>query len=200
MKERYDYGYNSRIRVSKVLSELNTLTSFIEEMKAYDVTLYMHSYRVAVVSAAFAKYLGYSKKFRIKLITSALLHDIGKVFIPKEILNKSGELSTVEFQLIKTHVASGYAYIKETLPKVPEIVTDAILYHHENWNGSGYIFNLAGAHIPLAAQLLRIVDSFDAIVSRRVYKGEVSVESARLMLVKDLSAYNPTYLRLFIQF
>ena len=98
----------------------------------------------------------------------ALLHDIGKVLVSPEILNKNGPLSDVEWEIMKRHPLSGLALLLDV--DLPEYVKKAILQHHENFNGGGYPMGLEGGAISVLARLLRIVDTFDAMTSRRPYK------------------------------
>jgi len=118
------------------------------------------------------------------LAKSALLHDIGKVGIPDQILRKPGPLTPDEWQVMKTHAKLGSDAIelaeRDARKPVPflTLAKDIAHYHHEKWDGSGYPEGLAGEAIPLAARLMALADVFDALTSRRVYKEPVSLDAA----------------------
>ena len=99
---------------------------------------------------------------------AALLHDVGKVFIPVEILNKNGPLNEVEWEIMKRHPLTGLAMFVGT--GVPDFVKKATMQHHEDFNGQGYPMGLRGLNISILARVLRIVDAFEAMTSRRPYK------------------------------
>ena len=107
---------------------------------------------------------------------SALLHDIGKIGVPENILNKEGKLTDEEYEAMKRHVESSVEIIRH-LPSM-DYVIPAVLGHHERFDGKGYPRRIAGKDIPLAARILCIADSFDAMVSKRCYKPSMSVEFA----------------------
>jgi putative two-component system response regulator len=118
------------------------------------------------------------------LAKSALLHDIGKVGIPDQILRKPGPLTPDEWQVMKTHAKLGSDAIElaERDARRPvaflTLAKDIAHYHHEKWDGSGYPEGLAGEAIPLAARLMAVADVFDALTSRRVYKEPISLDAA----------------------
>jgi putative two-component system response regulator len=119
------------------------------------------------------------------LAKSALLHDIGKVGIPDHILHKPGPLTAAEREVMQTHAKLGSDAIeqaeRDALRPVDflTLAKDVAHYHHEKWDGSGYPEGLVGEAIPLAARLMALADVFDALISRRVYKEPMPLESAR---------------------
>jgi len=125
-----------------------------------------HAERVQAVALEIAKVLELSEKDQHLLEHAALLHDIGKAFVSEKILGKEGELTEQEWSLIKLHPSLAYEFLKHFAPEVAE----AILHHHENWDGSGYPDGLKGEEIPLLARIIRIADSIDAGCSKRTYK------------------------------
>lgn len=125
-----------------------------------------------------------NKQYIDLLFKSAPLHDIGKVGIPDHILLKPSKLTSDEFEVMKTHTIIGYkaiTYAEANLgisESFLSIAKDISLYHHEKWDGSGYPFGLSGVKIPLSARMMAVCDVYDALVNRRVYKSEMSHESA----------------------
>ena len=121
------------------------------------------------------------------LIYGSLLHDIGKIEISREVLNKPKKLNQSEWEMFKQHPQWGADIIRpiKTLQDSLEI----ILYHHENYDGTGYPKGLKGKDIPIGARILRIVDSYDAITTNRPYKEAMSKEQA----VEELAKYSGTH-------
>ena len=111
----------------------------------------------------------------------ALLHDIGKAFVSPEILNKNGPLTPVEWEMMKRHPLSGMAMLLDT--DTPGFVKKAVLHHHEDFHGGGYPLNLEGPHISILARVLRIIDVFDAMTSRRPYKDPLPPGKAMKIMV-----------------
>ena len=124
--------------------------------------------------------LGYYKdkitdKFIQDCVSSAPLHDIGKIAVSDNILNKPARLTQEEYEIMKTHTTSGCAIIDEVIATMPDAgylneARNIALYHHEKWDGSGYPEGLAGEAIPLSARIMAVADVFDALVSERCYK------------------------------
>ncbi len=139
-------------------------------------TDFRHVQRVGCFSALLAKKLGLDAHFIRKLYLYAPLHDIGKSGIPHDILNKPGRLSEEEFDIIKTHVAIGTRILKSI--EVDPIARDLILYHHERWDGKGYLAELSGERIPISARIVALADTLDAMMSRRSYKDERTFNDA----------------------
>jgi putative nucleotidyltransferase with HDIG domain len=111
----------------------------------------------------------------------ALLHDIGKSYVPLEILNKNGPMNKVEQEIMKRHPLNGLAMLLVT--GIPEFVKKAVLQHHEDFDGSGYPMNLKGLNITILARVLRITDTFDAMTSRRPYKDSLPPKKAMEIMI-----------------
>ena len=124
-----------------------------------------------------------TSSFIENVVNSAPLHDIGKINVPDAILNKPGKLSDEEFDLMKSHAATGGAIIKRIIDMMPdsEYLQEAYnlaTFHHERWNGHGYPSGISGHDIPLSARIMAVADVFDALVSNRSYKKGFSYEKA----------------------
>ena len=127
-----------------------------------------HSHRVAKYTALLAKKLGKSPEEVTKMHRIALLHDIGKISIPDNILNKPGRLTDEEFAVMKTHSQRGYDILKE-ISIAPELAEGAG-FHHERQDGRGYPNGLNKDEIPEVAQIIAVADTFDAMFSTRPYR------------------------------
>ncbi len=145
----------------------------INDIKNKDEYTYNHCVNVAFYSMLIAKWLNLSKEAIEEVIKAGLLHDIGKVLIPDEILNKKGKLTEQEFNIMKNHSAIGFNYIKD-LKEISELTKEAVLSHHERVDGSGYPYALIGNHINLYARIIGIADVYDAMTQDRVYKKRVT--------------------------
>lgn len=156
-----------------------------------------HSLRVETIASQFGSFLHYQDADSMEV--AARLHDIGKIGIPTQVLNKPGKLSNAEFDLIKAHPVKGAEILTRS-----EFFKDAVplvLHHHEHWDGSGYPQGLKGPEIPLGAQILSLSDVYDALTSKRPYRNALSHEEAlRILRDESGSTFNPVLVAQFIDF
>jgi len=143
-----------------------------------------HSTRVAKYTAMLAKELGYDDETVEKYYRIALLHDIGKIGIPPEVLNKPGKLTDEEFETIKSHTTLGYETLKD-ISIMPELATGAGA-HHERPDGRGYPNHLKGDEIPRVAQIIAVADCFDAMYSNRPYRNRMNFDKV-VSIIKEVS-------------
>lgn len=170
----------------------------ITVLDARDPYTYEHSWRVAYISELLAKEMKLSKEEVERIHIAAHLHDIGKVGVPDYVLNKTGSLCREEFELMKAHPRIGYNIVNSIEPL--EEISDYILYHHEKWDGTGYPCGLKGKEIPLGARIIAIADSFDAMTTKRSYKGQVPIEDAFNEILKCRETqFCPTSVDAFIK-
>lgn len=153
--------------VDSVLRNPDALTCFIQLKKRDEYTA-MHSLRVCILALGFGRHLGLPPDELRLLGIGAMLHDIGKMKIPLDILNKPGELTESEFQLMKTHVPRGVEILEE-VPGIPQSAIQVARCHHERYSGGGYINGYQGDQIGLYGMIGGIVDCYDAITSDRAY-------------------------------
>lgn len=173
-----------RIRTKELNEMLNALLSALENANYYnDNDTGNHIHRVAEYSELIAKKFGLSHALVNQIKLFASIHDIGKVGIRPSIIKKPGKLTPEEFEEIKTHVDIGYFMIKDA--PIPEIAKNIIRYHHEKWNGKGYIEGLGGEEIPIEARIVAISDVFDALTNRRVYKEAFPIEMVISILKEE---------------
>ncbi|MBQ8092804.1 MAG: HD-GYP domain-containing protein, partial [Clostridia bacterium] len=143
-----------------------------------------HSSRVAQFTRLLSEELGYDEETVEKYYQIALLHDIGKVGIPQEVLNKPGRLTDEEFQTIKSHTVKGYETLKN-ISIMPELAIGAQA-HHERPDGKGYPNHLKGDEIPRVAQIIAVADCFDAMYSNRPYRNRMNFEKV-VSIIKEVS-------------
>ena len=148
-----------------------------------DVYTRKHSENVATITCRLCEYMHLSKKFTIYCTICAYLHDIGKIFIPPEILQKKGPLTDSEYEIIKTHTTIGYNMCFNDLKLRPYCAGP--LYHHEALNGTGYPNGLNAKEIPLEGQIIRVADEYDAIVSKRQYKTHIGITDTLRILIQN---------------
>ena len=155
------------------IDQLNTAMVAALENSAHedDPATYGHVQRVACYAAVLGKKVGLSSPDLRRLYLYAPLHDIGKSGIPHDILAKPGKLSAEEFEIVKGHVAIGAKILKSV--EIDEMAKNLILYHHEQWDGKGYLAELAGTDIPLVARITALADVLDAVVCKRPYKDPI---------------------------
>ena len=172
-----------------------TIASMIEAKDSYTKG---HSVRVAEYSAILARELGWNEAEVQNLKYIALLHDIGKVGIPDNVLNKPGKLTDIEFNIIKSHTTIGGDILKDI--ETIEHVDSGAKYHHERYDGKGYPCGLSGRDIPDVARIICITDSYDAMSSKRVYRDSLSKETIRGELVRGAGKqFDPDYVEVFIK-
>lgn len=153
---------------------VNTLANTIDAKDSYTNG---HSTRVAKYSVMIAQKMGYDEKKLELLEYTALLHDIGKIGIPREIINKPTRLTDEEYDIIKTHPGIG-SKILEEITEIPDIAIGA-RYHHERFDGRGYPDKLSGYDIPEIARIIGVADAYDAMTSKRSYRDVLSQKIVR---------------------
>jgi len=184
--------------VDEVLNSKSLMINMID-MKAFDDYTYHHSVNVAVISIVIGVALGLKRSELCNLGYGALLHDIGKVFIRKEILNKPGKLTEEEFEFIKRHPSEGYAYISNEF-NMPYAALSAILFHHEKYDGTGYPNGLIGNAIPLFGRIITLADVYDALTSERPYRPALLPSEAMEYIMASMgSLFDPSLVNLFIR-
>ncbi|NLI91580.1 MAG: diguanylate cyclase [Peptococcaceae bacterium] len=177
-----------------IFNSIRTLTMVINAKDRYT---FGHSERTMLLARKLGEKVGLNHEDIKELCYSSLLHDIGKIEVAREILNKPAKLNTQEWEILKQHPQWGADIIRpmKSLKNTVEIV----LHHHENYDGSGYPKGLKGEEIPLGARILRIIDSYDAITTNRPYK-EAMTKSQALEELRRYSGlhYDPYLLEEFV--
>ncbi len=143
----------------------------------------IHCENVANLTCRICEYLGCKRDFILYATMCAYLHDIGKIFIPRNILFKDGKLTDEEYEIIKNHTVFGYNLCMKD-PKLKTFAEGA-LYHHECLDGSGYPNAVSGKEIPYASQIIHVADVYDALVTKRHYTTHVNISSTLKDLIKE---------------
>ena len=154
--------------VEQVLDR-GVLSLDLTDLRSFDGYTYAHSVNVAVIACIIGLGLNMEDKDLEQLAMAGLLHDLGKLVIPREILNKTARLTSEEYDIMKTHASLSYEIIRERWD-IPANVKTAVLYHHENVDGSGYPEGMDGEQTSLFTKILHTADVYDALVSKRPYK------------------------------
>lgn len=155
---------------------IQTVTCLIEAMSAKDTYLSSHAYNVAHYAVIIAEQIGYSKPQLARLYHGCVLHDLGKIAIPDNILLKEGRLTQHEYEVIKSHPYWG-ARILKPISSMRDIVT-MVHQEHERWDGSGYPQGLQGDQICEGARIIAVADALDAMLSDRPYRQRTTLEKA----------------------
>lgn len=158
-----------------------------------------HVRRVALICELLAKKLDLKKDFIEAIRLAAPLHDIGKLGIPEKILKKRDKLNDEEWMIMKTHTQIGAALLKKSSVNVSKLASKLALYHHENWDGTGYPEGLSGDDIPLEARIMAVADVFDSLGSERCYKSAWSLEEIKAYLFEQKGIkFQPDLIDLFL--
>ena len=198
---------SSKIREqsSKLISALSTLVEFrdLESGQHINRIKFFTRALMSEVSRAHPEY-GFTQLDIEDIAIASALHDIGKIAIPDNILQKPGHFSNDEFEIMKMHTLKGADIIKTIGcddPSDPffKYGYEIALYHHERWDGRGYPQHLKGDQIPISAQVVSVVDVFDALIAERCYKSAFSYEDAYdMILAGKCGNFNPMILKCFV--
>lgn len=174
------HAHNIEMFQQKEEMLIGVIRSLINAVDAKDPYTCGHSDRVALISKALANHLGLPVDECEKIYLGGLLHDIGKIGVPDEILQKPGKLTDDEFDEIKKHPAIGYRILEHL--KDFQHVLPGVLHHHESFDGTGYPHGLEGDQIPFVARIMAVADAFDAMTSNRPYRDGMPAEKAENIL------------------
>lgn len=180
----YYYGYKNEQNNSRKIEQLNmqVVGALAEAIDAKDTYTNGHSSRVARYSKMIAARAGYSESEQKNIYMMGLLHDVGKIGVPDEVINKTSRLTDEEYEIIKKHPEVG-SRILGSIKERPGLATGA-RWHHERFAGGGYPDGIAGEEIPEAARIIAVADAYDAMTSRRSYRDVMPQEKARAEIEK----------------
>ena len=181
-KRSYYTGMAEKRHQSMERLTLQMVQALANTIDAKDSYTNGHSTRVADYSVMIAKRMGYTGEKLEHLYYAALLHDIGKIGVPREIINKPSKLTDEEYAIIKSHPSIGANILKE-VKEIPEIAIGA-RYHHERYDGKGYPDGLHGLDIPELARIIGVADAYDAMTSKRSYRDVLTQDVVRKEIEK----------------
>lgn len=178
--EKIDFYSSTNLKSYNLDDVMKYQLSMLDRL---DVFTRRHSENVANLVCRICEYLHCKKYFTIHATICGYLHDIGKLFIPPEILNKPDRLTPEEYEVIKTHTTLGYEMCMKDIKLRP--YAEGALYHHEALNGTGYPQALTKDDIPYVAQIIRVADEYDAIVTKRQYTTHINISETLKELMHD---------------
>lgn len=168
------------------------LFDMLHSMRNFDDMTFVHCINVSLICSVIGQWLHFSKEDIEILTLSGLLHDIGKLMIPVEILSKPDRLTINEYAIMKNHVNLGYGKLKNA--NIDTRIKEACLLHHERCDGSGYPFGLSGDKIPAVAKIAAIADVYDAMTSARVYRDSICPFTVVGSIYEDaFTKFDPKY-------
>ncbi|MBS4041634.1 MAG: HD-GYP domain-containing protein [Flavobacteriales bacterium] len=202
VKIKYEYtnSINQLVKdiLDDILSRQNIFVNLVD-IKSMDNYTYEHSVNVTLLSLIIGIELNLNKDQLFELAVGAMLHDLGKTFVPVEILFKAGALKAEEFEIIKNHTTKGYEYLKNNID-ISGVSRMVILQHHERIDGKGYPLNLKGQEINNLAKIVTIADVYDALTSDRPYRRAMSPNEALEYLMGGVDRFfEYQYVKAFIR-
>lgn len=187
--------------VSNILKECRSslrMFDMLQCMKDFDDIVYVHSLNVTLICASFASWLNFSSDDMQQLLLAGLLHDVGKLRIPQEIIHKPDALTEQEYRMIQQHPSLGYDMLKDK--DLDPRILDAVLMHHERCDGSGYPQKLTFHSITTFANIIAIADVYDAMTTKRVYRNGICPFEVIRNFEKDgYQKYDAAYLIPFLK-
>jgi putative nucleotidyltransferase with HDIG domain len=182
----------------KNMDNLDYILTYLQELNDYDDYTYSHCVNVAFYAMMIGKWLHMTEDRILDLIQAGLLHDIGKVKIPIDIVNKNSRLSDAEFLIMKQHSFLGYEMIKDA-HEINRSIKEAVLMHHERMDGSGYPMAVTGTSIGEYAKIIAIADVYDAMTTDRPYKNKSTpFEAFHMFSTIGRSTFDTTIVNVFL--
>lgn len=174
-----------------------SMFDMLHNMRQIDDSTYAHSVNVALICRLIGKWKNFSEKDMDTLTLCGLLHDIGKSKIPNEIIGKPGKLTDSEYEEIKKHPVIGYNLVKNL--DIDQRIKNAVLLHHERFDGKGYPLGLTGNEIDDFTSIVSIADVYDAMTANRCYRDGLCPFEVIAMFEKEgLTQFNPKYILTFL--
>ena len=198
---------NAQVKVDELLNSVKKITDdfkpdvslfdMIHCIEGYDDLTYIHSINVALICRIIGKWMNYSPEECDILTICGLLHDIGKVMIPIEVIGKPNRLTPTEYALVQTHTVHGYNLIKDM--DLDERIKLAALQHHEKCDGKGYPSKLRYNDIEPFSRIVTIADVYDAMTSNRIYRKGICPFEVISVFEENMDAYDPKILFAFLE-
>lgn len=202
-KKNREFKFNQiQLQVENIVDEIinnkNLMINMID-LKTFDEYTFAHSVNVAVLSIVIGLGLNMKRESLYRLGLGALLHDMGKVFVGTDIVNKPSKLTEEEFEKMKEHSKLGYDYLKKEFDLFPSSYR-GVIDHHEKFDGTGYPSNLKGDKISLNGRIIAIADVYDALTSNRPYrKGMLPSEAIEYIMSTTGQHFDPEITKVFLK-
>ena len=180
IKKTFDFYNQTYLKTYNLDDEIRYQLRMLDSLDAFSR---QHSENVAIITSNLCNKLHCSRGFTEYCIICAYLHDIGKLYIPEKILQKPSKLTDEEFEIMKQHTTLGYQICMKNLKLRPYYAGP--YYHHEALDGTGYPQGLTKPKIPYEAQIIRVADEYDALVSKRQYKTHIGISDALKIIVEN---------------
>ena len=180
MEKVFDFYDRTSLKSYNLNESMRYQLNMLDQLDAFTRK---HCENVANLTCRLCEHLHCQKGFTEYCTICAYLHDLGKLFIPSDILQKPGKLTDEEYEIMKTHTTLGYNMCIKDLKLRPYAA--GALYHHESLNGSGYPNGLSKKDIPYEGQIIRVADEYDAIVSKRQYKSHIGISDTLKILIEN---------------
>lgn len=197
MQEDVEQMVNRLIHVVMKSPKRKEYLEMMEEIKEYSEMVFSHSINVALISYMLADWMNFPENEKEEILLAGIVHDIGKIKIPLEILDAKRKLTRGEFEKIKKHSILGSQILKSA--NFDEEIRLTALNHHERYNGKGYPMGLSGGRITKYGRVIGIADSFEAMTAKRAYREPMSpFQVTEIMMANGGANYDPTYLNTFL--
>jgi len=186
-----------QIRIQQLKFQEDLLLSIIQILELYDIYTRGHSENVARYSSLIARKINPDPDWVKQVYWAGLVHDLGKMLVPTQVLNKPGRLTDEEYELVKMHPVWG-AKVLMTSEKLLDIGR-YVLHHHERYDGQGYPDRISGSEIPLASRIICVADAYDAMTSHRSYRTPLTPQQAKEELVRNKNLqFDPAIVDIFL--
>lgn len=184
--------------ISMQENEKYLIYAFSEMSETKSLETGEHIKRVAEYMKVLGKASGFDDEYNEKVSTAAMMHDIGKLMIPEEVLDKPGKLTEEEYNIMKSHVLYGEALLRDCPGEILKLAAVMAKEHHEKWDGTGYL-GMKGSEIAYISRLIAVCDVFDALTANRSYKKGWTVDEAHEEIIKQSGKhFDPAVVRMFI--
>lgn len=196
-KKAEDYMYQHKLNESPIMRE-RTIKKIVQSLHDKFPQEKEHAVNVGLLCEKAAQCLDLSFLQNKELQLAGTLHDIGKIAIDYHVIDHQGLLSEADWIETKRHAELGYRILSSVNEMVP--IAEIVLAHHENWDGTGYPKGLKGTQIPIQSRIIRIADSYDAMVNDRIYRKSIGAEAAKIELLKNSGTYfDPDLTKIFVE-
>ena len=189
--------YRKKLTESKSMRS-KTIQVILKTLNEANQRERIHSENVSKISREIGEILHLDQELLREIETAGLLHDIGKIAVDNNLLNKTGKLTDAEYEMVQRHSEIGYHILKSADEYT--IISDYVLSHHERWDGTGYPRGLKGTDIPLAARIITVADAYEAMIAERTYKKIINQEEALQELKRCAGTqFDPDIVRAFCE-